>query len=278
MENTFKGFGEESFENEFQGFGFDGGEEAVAETVAPATAPRGARAKLGDIPLSQINGLQNGKFADLEAAQDAIMAMDPAEVQRRKENGENFVWVKTIIDKEEWVTKEDGKRVLKSPKFLGWLVITNDSNGMPQAMADATLLAYITNNCPQTGKIGSGETGLQLRHAVRKNKSAKGGNFTNTIVISLVPMEKSISKYAPSKIETAKYPVFEEDGVTPVRVLRPGAPSDSEIATDYIQKYEWKPEYEEIFKRKPNRTKKKDQASEEAFKILAFMQGLKPQY
>lgn len=277
MENTFKGFGEEEFNEEFQGFGFDSAEDVTAE-VAPTTAPAptGARSRLNDIPLSQINGMQNGKFRDLEAAQDAILSMDGGEVQRRKENGEEFQWVKTIIDKANWDDK-DGKKVLKSPKFLGWLVIKGDSAGAPVAMTDAGLLAYITNHCPQTGKVGTGETGLQLRHAIRKNKSAKGGNFTNTIVISLVPMEKTISKYAQEKIEEAKYPLYEEDGVTPLTELRPGAPKDSKVATDYIQKYDWKPEYEEIFKQKRAKTKKKDQQSAEAFKILAFMQGLKPQ-
>lgn len=275
MENTFNGFGDQTFSDDFEGFGFDGGETPAQETAEkPKTAKH---ATLNDIPLSQINGLQNAKYASLEDAQDDIMSMDAAEIQRRKENGEAFVWVKTIIDKEDWITKDDGKRVLKSPKFLGWLVITNDSNGMPRAMTDAGLLAYITNNCPQTGKIGSGATGLQLRHAIRNNNSAKGGNFTNSIVISLVPMDKTISKYAPEKIETAKYPVFEEDGVTPVTVLRPGAKKDYPLATDFIQKYEWKPEYEDIFKRKSNSAKKKDAASEEAFKILTLIQGLKPQ-
>lgn len=281
MENNNAGFGGFGEETNFGG-GFGGGFDAETTNVdagfggaTQATPVQAARGTFNDIPLSQIQNLQSGKYNDIESAKDAIMAMAPEDVQRRKENGRAFKWVKTIIDKITWTTNEKGKQVLKSPKFLGWSVITNDSNGMPEPMTDAQLLSYITAHCPKTGKIGEGETGLQLRHALRKNKNGKAGGFTETSVISLVPMEKNVSKYDERKLEEAKQQVFEEDGVTPKMVLRPGAKKDSTLASDQIQKYDWKPEYREVFETKKNaKTQKKDIQSEEAYAILAYMNGL----
>lgn len=232
---------------------------------------------IGDVPVSQINGLQNGKYQSMHSAREAIMALAPEELQRRKENGLAFRWVKTIVDKIEWTTNKKGRRVLKSPKFLGWLVVTSDTNGTPVPFTDAQLLSYVAAHCPRTGKIGTGDEGLQLRYAIRKNRSSKSGNFPDTMVVTLVPVTKTVTKYHEDKLEAAKVGLYEEDGVTPLLGLKPGAKKDSTADSDYIQKYGWKtPEYEEIFGRKQSsKTQKKDKKSAEAFEILAYMNGLR---
>lgn len=281
MENQFGGFEEQPVG--FGGFGGFGdtveGAAATGElgTEIATTVKATAKATIGDIPFSQINGLQDGKYPSLEGAKEAIMSLDGAELQRRKENGLAFRWIKTIVDKIEWKTDAKGKRVLKSPKFLGWLVVTNDTNGTPTALTDAQLLSYITAHCPQSGKIGTGAEGLQLRHAVRKNRSSKGGNFPNSMVITLVPSEKGVYKYQEDKLEPAKAGVFEDDGITPVKVLKPGARKDSTNSADFIQKYDWvSEEYKALFgTRRSSKVQKKDKQSAEAFEILAYMQGLK---
>ena len=97
------------------------------------------------------------------------------------------------------------------------------------------------------------------------------------MVIALVPSEKGVYKYQEDRLEAAKAPVYEADGVTPVKVLKPGAEKGSTKASDFIQKYDWKnEEYRKLFgTRKSAKAKKKDAASVEAFEILAYMNGLK---
>lgn len=277
MENQFGGFDQQA-----AGFGdfagFDAGENTpTVDATATAPVTTTGRNTIGDVPLSQISGLQNGKYSDLDKAKDAILALPPEELQRRKENGLAFRWIKTIVDKVDYTTDENGKRKLKPVKFLGWQVVTNDTNGTPTIMTDAQLLSYITAHCPQSGKIGTGAEGLQLRHAVRENKSSKGGNFTNSIVISLVPAQKGVSKYQEDKLLPAKTIVYEEDGVTPVLVNKPGAKKDSTKASDKIVKYDWiSEEYRQVFgTKRSSREKKKDLKSQEAFEILVYMNGLR---
>ena len=278
------GFGEQNnggFGGGFGGTGFEGGAGFGDPTVQPQAQPQGdpsqggtisTGAKFEDIPISQINGLQGAKYASYEDAQEAIHQMTTEEIVNRKNNSEQFKWKKTVIDKEDWETDEKGNRKLKSPKFLGWLVERADTNGQEIPMTNDQLLAYIAGHCSQNGIIGSGDTGLRLRYSMRDNKSAKSGNYKATLVITLAPLNKKLSKYAEGRVVAAKEPLWNDDG-TPKMILRPGKKADSTDPNDRVQEYGFKQGFEIFKKKRTTKDKKNDQKSQKAFNVLFQIYG-----
>lgn len=281
----------DDFTNGFENFGggfdaFGGGASFDAEQVAPAaptppTPPLGpSGGTFNGIPFSQIKGLQTGQYSDLDAAAEAVMSLSREELARRRANSEAFQWVKTVVDKIEPPTiLADGKKKHKNPKFLGWSVILNGTNGQEEYMTDAELLSYVVANCDRSGKLGQGDEGLQLRSALRNNRSASATSYKHTMVVSLHPMTK-ISKYDPSKLLAAKEIAYKPDG-TPERVLKPGKPKEidglpNNNPEDYIDKYVWKKGFEKFDRHygKNSKQTKRDKKSADAFNLLVFQQGL----
>lgn len=236
-------------------------------------------AKLGDIPLSQIDGLQNSQYDSIDSAKEAIYSMDKEELARRAECSRAFQWVSTIVDKANWYTNEKGNRVRKSSKFLGWAAITADTSGGIEYFTDAELLSYIAANGSPNGRIGVGEDGLRLNHSVRENKNAKVGGFARTSVFSLTPLEKGVSKFSEEKVIEAKEPVWEDDAKTiPKTRLKPGKRKDSpETSENYSQVWAFKPGFEKFENKSNRKGKAAEEKSRTAFETLILVNGTNPQ-
>lgn len=262
------------------GTGFDANAGFDVNASAGMGGTTTAPAMYKGYPLSEINGMQNAQFESPEAAREALDGMDPADLQRRKQNSDAFKWLQTVVDKDVWVPskKDPNKMQLKSPKFLGWVVETFDSDGAPVKMTDAELLAYVAGNCHPCGRLGSGNTGLALKESTRENNNSKNPQYRATTVISLVPVVKGLTKYSPDKVVAAKEKVFNPDG-TPKTRIRPGVKQEDATADDYIQEWAFKPDFAEKFNtRKARSQRKAEEDSKGAFIALIMREGTKPQW
>jgi hypothetical protein len=267
MENNFE-FG--GFNNDF------GADNSAFDTfggVEEMPAAAATRSTLDGVQTTTQSTIQAGGYRDITAVQERFANLSKEEAEERRANGAAFQWISTYVEKVEWEQHktDPDKQQLKNPKFLGWEVITADSSQMPKPISNNDLLAYIIKNCPETGQIGSGATGLKLREVKRTDK-ATGDTYKS---VTLVPQDSKIKKYEPTKVKAAKRQKFEEDEVTPVLQLKQSAKGkENPEPSDYKYVYEWiSEEVEKALGKKRSLRNKSEQKSTNAFNTLVFLQS-----